>query len=267
MDRPTSIRCAGFAFSKNRRVNVWYNCADGDPAADEGRPRIRLPPPFSDLRFIASVGEALNPESDCAGAREAFGRPIHDNWWQSETGGIMVAMRRPGTSSLARWAARCRVVAHVVRHVEGEPVTLIETPDTVGELALETGWPSMFRGYLGSRRASPRLFCRQALPHQRPGPARCRWLLLVRWPQRRRDRSSNHLIGAFEVGVLIDTGEWPGGRHRQAGCAGRQVIRPSSSSSTWQCAIAGPRQRRLGAAVAAFILALPAGWNDDGKDD
>jgi hypothetical protein len=40
--------------------------------------------------FLASVGEPLNPEAVVWG-REAFGLPFHDNWWQTETGGIMIA--------------------------------------------------------------------------------------------------------------------------------------------------------------------------------
>ncbi len=42
------------------------------------------------LRFMASVGEPLNPEAVLWGV-EAFGQPFHDNWWQTETGGIMIA--------------------------------------------------------------------------------------------------------------------------------------------------------------------------------
>ena len=40
--------------------------------------------------------------------RKRFGRPFHDNWWQTETGGIMIANFRPWTSTRARWGARCR---------------------------------------------------------------------------------------------------------------------------------------------------------------
>lgn len=45
---------------------------------------------FPQLRFVASVGEPLNPEAVWWG-KEALGLPIHDNWWQTETGGIMIA--------------------------------------------------------------------------------------------------------------------------------------------------------------------------------
>ena len=39
---------------------------------------------------MGSVGEPLNPEAVVWG-QEAFGLPFHDNWWQTETGGIMIA--------------------------------------------------------------------------------------------------------------------------------------------------------------------------------
>ena len=59
---------------------------------------------LSSLRFIASVGEPLNPEAVLWG-REVLGLPIHDNWWQTETGGILIANFagveiRPGSMGL-----------------------------------------------------------------------------------------------------------------------------------------------------------------------
>jgi acetyl-CoA synthetase len=60
---------------------------------------------FPQLRFIASVGEPLNPEAIWWG-EEALGLPIHDNWWQTETGGIVIANTpamdiRPGSMGRA----------------------------------------------------------------------------------------------------------------------------------------------------------------------
>ena len=61
--------------------------ADRDAHDDEGRrPSRSQSYDLSQLRFIASVGEPLNPEAVVWG-QEAFGLPIHDNWWQTETGG------------------------------------------------------------------------------------------------------------------------------------------------------------------------------------
>jgi len=45
-----------------------------------------------------------------------------------------------------------------VQREEGGGVTVVEEPDTEGELALRKGWPSMFRGYLGQRERYERSF-------------------------------------------------------------------------------------------------------------
>ena len=95
----------------------------GDPHADEGRGR--LSPATHDLRslrFLASVGEPLNPEAVVWG-QEAFGLPFHDNWWQTETGGIMIANFaamdiRPG--SMGQPASRASRPRSFRRHGDGQ---------------------------------------------------------------------------------------------------------------------------------------------------
>jgi len=59
------------------------------------------------LRFLASVGEPLNPEGVVWGL-EAFGLPFHDNWWQTETGGIMIANYASMDIRPGRWASPAR---------------------------------------------------------------------------------------------------------------------------------------------------------------
>jgi acetyl-CoA synthetase len=154
------------------------------------------------LRFLGSVGEPLNPEAVVWGA-EALGRPFHDNWWQTETGGIMIANFaamdiRPGSMGKPLPG----VEAEVVKRTNGE-VTVVGEPDTEGELALRAGWPSMFRGYLGEDERYRKCFAGD-------------WYLtgdLVRcdpdgyyWFVGRADdviKSSGHLIGPFEVESVL----------------------------------------------------------------
>ena len=112
------------------------------------RERPRLQYDLSHLRLIHSVGEPLNAEAVLWG-EDALGLPIHDNWWQTETGGIMIANFpcmeiRPG--SMGRPIPGIK--APVVRRLNGDKVGVLEEPDMQGELALRPGWPSMFRGYL-----------------------------------------------------------------------------------------------------------------------
>jgi len=164
---------------------------------------------YPSLRFVASVGEPLNPEAVWWG-QEVLGLPIHDNWWQTETGGIMIANTpaldiRPGSMGRPLPGVEAAIVEHL--EAEGEPARVrpIDAPDVEGELALRVGWPSMFRGYLDNEARYRRSFADG-------------WYLtgdLARrdadgwyWFVGRADdviKSAGHLIGPFEVeSVLIE---------------------------------------------------------------
>jgi acetyl-CoA synthetase len=133
---------------EEQQVTVWYTA----PTAIRRLMRLGLKPQqhynLSHLRLIHSVGEPLNPEAVVWG-QEALGLPIHDNWWQTETGGIMIANYaameiRPG--SMGRPLPG--VEAAIVRRVDAQTIEVIQEPGVEGDLALKSGWPSMFRGYL-----------------------------------------------------------------------------------------------------------------------
>ena len=132
---------------QDQKVTVWYTA----PTAIRRLMRIPGEPRalynLSALRLIHSVGEPLNPEAVVWG-NKALGLPIHDNWWQTETGGIMIANYaamdiRPGSMGKPLPG----IEAAIVRRVDGG-VEIITEPDVEGELALKPGWPSMFRAYL-----------------------------------------------------------------------------------------------------------------------
>ncbi|ABQ25804.1 acetate--CoA ligase [Geotalea uraniireducens] len=132
---------------EEQRVTVWYTA----PTAIRMLMRAAIEPlkrfDLSPLRLIHSVGEPLNPEAVVWGER-VLGLPIHDNWWQTETGGIMIANYaameiRPG--SMGRPLPG--IEAAIVRRVD-DSVDVLTEPDVEGDLALRPGWPSMFRAYL-----------------------------------------------------------------------------------------------------------------------
>ena len=132
----------------SRKVSIWYTA----PTAIRRFMRLNIEPAkaydLHHLRLIHSVGEPLNPEAVIWGLK-AMGMPIHDNWWQTETGGIMIANFpameiRPG--SMGRPLPG--IEAAIVKRVGDDAVTVIEAVDARGDLALRPGWPSMFRGYL-----------------------------------------------------------------------------------------------------------------------
>ncbi len=75
---------------QEEQVTVWYTAPTAVRMMMRAGTDLAREYALPHLRFIASVGEPLNPEAVRWGL-EAFGLPIHDNWWQTETGGIMIA--------------------------------------------------------------------------------------------------------------------------------------------------------------------------------
>jgi acetyl-CoA synthetase len=131
-----------------QQVNIWYTAPTAIRMLMRSGLRPRQTSDLSHLRLIQSVGEPLNPEAVLWG-QEVLGLPIHDNWWQTETGGIMIANYRatdirPG--SMGRPLPG--IEAGIVRHLEDGSVEEVEQPGVEGELVLRPGWPSMFRTYL-----------------------------------------------------------------------------------------------------------------------
>jgi acetyl-CoA synthetase len=194
---------AWYSVLERERVSVWYTAPTAirmmmKLGADAAR-AYRLPA----LRFMASVGEPLNPEGVVWGI-EAFGKPFHDNWWQTETGGIMIANFvaldiKPG--SMGRPLPG--ITAAIVRRVEGGGVEPVDEPMVDGELALKVPWPSMMRGYLHEEARYRKCFAGE-------------WYLtgdLARrdaegwfWFVGRADdviKSAGHLIGPFEVESVL----------------------------------------------------------------
>jgi len=184
---------------EEQAVSVWYTAPTAIRMMMKGGAELARERSYPALRFLASVGEPLNPEAVVWG-EEAFGLPFHDNWWQTETGAIMIANFaaadiRPG--SMGRPVPGVHA-ALVHRRPDGG-VDLVEEPGVEGEIALRPGWPSMFRGYLGDPGRYRKAFAGG-------------WYLsgdLARrdeegyfWFVGRRDdviKSMGHLIGPFEV--------------------------------------------------------------------
>jgi acetyl-CoA synthetase len=154
---------------------------------------------LSKLRFMSSVGEPLNPEAVIWGV-EAFGKPFHDNWWQTETGGIMIANYasmdvKPG--SMGKPVPG--VIAAIVERGKNGKLREIAEPMVSGELALRSGWPSMMRAYLHEDERYRKCF---ADGWYLTGDLAMRDEEGYYWFVGRADdviKSAGHLIGPFEV--------------------------------------------------------------------
>ena len=251
---------------ESQRVTVWYTSPTALRMLRRAGPELARGRDLRRLRFVASVGEPLNPELVTWG-QEVLGVPVHDNWWQTETGGIMIANYaamdiRPGSMGRPVPGIEATVLSRdpqgAVR-VGPDGAPLEAGQGEVGELALHAPWPSMFRGYLGDEERYRAAFLRG-------------WYLsgdLVRrdddgyfWFVGRADdviKSAGHLIGPFEVESALL--EHPA--VAEAGVVGLPdpivgdvvhayvALRPGvAPSDELRLELLGHARRRLGAAVA-----------------
>jgi acetyl-CoA synthetase len=259
---------------QRERVTVWYTAPTAIRMLMKAGQELPRRYDLSALRFIASVGEPLNPEGVLFG-RDAFGLPIHDNWWQTETGGIMISNFacmdiKPGSMGRPLPGVEAAIVRR--GNVEsGEPeLSVISQPGQPGELALRPGWPSMFRGYLNDDARYRKCFVGG-------------WYLTGDLAQRDEEgyywfvgraddmiKSAGHLVGPFEVESALL--EHPA--VAEAGVIGKPEpmlgelikafvsLKPGHApSDALRAELLGFARTRLGAAVApkeiAFLETLP----------
>jgi len=256
------------------QVSVWYTAPTAIRMLMKSGPERAHSHRYPALRFVASVGEPLNPEAVWWG-QEVLGLPIHDNWWQTETGGIMIANTpafdiKPGSMGRPLPGIDAFIVEHL--EAEGEPprVRIIEAPNVEGELALRCGWPSMFRGYLNNEARYARCFADDLYltgDLARVDADGYFWFI-----GRADDviKSAGHLIGPFEVESVLM--EHPA--VAEAGVIGKpdpllgEVIKAFVSlkvghepGEALRLDILAHARKRLGAAVApkeiAFLPVLP----------
>lgn len=133
---------------QDHRVTVWYTAPTAIRMLMRAGAKLARSFDLSSLRVVASVGEPLSPEAIRWG-RQALGRDIHDTWWQTETGAIMIATSADEEVVLGTMGRPLPgIEAAVARRSADGTIELIEDSNKVGELVLRTGWPSMFRGYI-----------------------------------------------------------------------------------------------------------------------
>ena len=124
------------------KVNVWYTAPTAIRLLMKAGEEVVKRYDLSSLRFISSVGEPLNPEAVVWGNKN-YKMPIHDNWWQTETGSIMCANYaemniRPGSMG---------------KPFPGITMAILDDqynekgPGELGILAVRPGWPAQMVTY------------------------------------------------------------------------------------------------------------------------
>lgn len=181
------------------KVDVWYTAPTALRMLMRAGEELANKYDFSSMKFAASVGEALNPEV-IHWVKKNMKVELHDNWWQTETGGIMIAndqnlVVRAGSMGKPLPGIE---VALIKNHQDGK-IEFVTSSGDQGEMAIKKGWPSLFQTYLENPDRYSKCFVGD-------------WYLSgdiakfdqdgYFWFVGRADdviKSSGHLIGPFEV--------------------------------------------------------------------
>ncbi len=187
-----------YSILEEYKVNTWYTA----PTAIRRLMRMEIRPReeyrLGNLRLVLSVGEPLHAEAVTWGEK-MFGAPVLDNWWQTETGGIMIANYpfmevKPGSMGKPLPG-----VEAAIAEVTDDGIQLITEPGRQGHLVLKKGWPSMFREYIHEQARYEKCF-------------RGDWYITGDLAKRDEDgyywfagraddiiKTSGHMVGPFEV--------------------------------------------------------------------
>jgi acetyl-CoA synthetase len=162
---------------------------------------------FSSLRHLASVGEPLNPQAVWWGMK-AFGLPFHDNWWQTETGGILIANYpcmdiKPGSMGKPVPGVKAGIVDD-----QGKELGT----DKIGNLAIRPGWPSQMRKIWRRPKKYASYFVKGLDRNERGEKQRVEWYISGDLAYRDRDgyfwfvgrsddviKTAGERVGPFEV--------------------------------------------------------------------
>jgi len=122
------------------KVTVWYTAPTALRMLMKAGDDVVYEHELKSLRHVLSVGEPLNPEVVRWGMK-VYGLPIHDNWWQTETGMQLIANLpcnaiKPGSMGKPLPGVYAGIVDD-----EGEELAAGE----LGRLVVRPGWPAMLR--------------------------------------------------------------------------------------------------------------------------
>jgi len=187
-----------YSILEEHKVNIWYTAPTAIRRLMRMGINVKETYNLKNLRVILSVGEPLHAEAVIWGEKN-FGFPILDNWWQTETGGIMIANYPSVKVKAGSMGKPLPGVEAAIAKVNDKEITIISAADQQGHLVLKKGFPSMFRTYLNEEERYNKCFLGE-------------WYLtgdLAKkdadgyfWFVGRADdiiKTSGHMVGPFEV--------------------------------------------------------------------
>jgi acetyl-CoA synthetase len=129
-----------YALIDRLKVTVWYTAPTALRMLMKGGDDVVYQHSLESLRHILSVGEPLNAEVLRWG-HKVYGLPIHDTWWQTETGMQLIVNLpcnpiKPGSMGKPLPGVYAAIVDD-----DGEEVPAGKE----GKLVVRPGWPAMLR--------------------------------------------------------------------------------------------------------------------------
>lgn len=122
------------------KVTVWYSAPTAFRMLMSAGKDLAEKHDLSSLRHVLSVGEPLNPEVVKWGW-EVYKRRIHDTWWMTETGAHMICNYPTLDIKAGSMGKPIPGVTAAIVDDKGRELP----PNTMGNLAIKKGWPSMMR--------------------------------------------------------------------------------------------------------------------------
>ncbi|MEM3690591.1 MAG: acetate--CoA ligase, partial [Candidatus Micrarchaeia archaeon] len=130
-----------YSIIERYQVTMWYTAPTALRMLMAAGEEIPKKYDLSSLRHICSVGEPLNPEP-IRWAHKVFGLWVHDTWWQTETGSMLICNYPRMDMKIGFMGKPFPGITAAVVDDNGNVVK----PGEEGDLALKPGWPSMFVG-------------------------------------------------------------------------------------------------------------------------
>ena len=136
-----------YSILEEHKITIWYTA----PTAIRRLIRLEIKPKekyfLENLRLILSVGEPLHAQA-VIWCQENFNIPILDNWWQTETGGIMISNYAAMKVKPGSMGKPLPGITTAIAQVNNDQLKIITEPNIQGHLVIKTGFPSLFQAYL-----------------------------------------------------------------------------------------------------------------------
>lgn len=129
-----------YSLIEKYKVTVWYTAPTAIRMLMGADSKAVKKYDLGSVRYACSVGEPLNPEAIRWG-KKVLNIIFHDNWWQTETGAIMIANY---ASMDIRVGSMGKPIPGVVAAIVDDSGKKVKN-GREGNLALKPGWPAMMR--------------------------------------------------------------------------------------------------------------------------